>query len=54
MVAETALCLLDETNGAPGGIWTPGALLGERLTERLVKHAGLTVTAARDSEPSLA
>jgi short subunit dehydrogenase-like uncharacterized protein len=50
MVAETALCLLDETNGAPGGIWTPGALLGERLIERLVNHAGLTVTASRDSE----
>jgi short subunit dehydrogenase-like uncharacterized protein len=54
MVAETALCLLDETNGATGGIWTPGALLGERLTERLVKHAGLTVTTSRDPEPSLA
>lgn len=54
MVAETALCLLGETNGAAGGMWTPGALLGERLTERLVEHAGLTVTAARDNEPSLA
>jgi len=49
MVAETALCLLTETNGAVGGIWTPGAALGERLTERLVKHAGLTVTVTRDS-----
>jgi short subunit dehydrogenase-like uncharacterized protein len=49
MVAETALCLLSETDGAGGGIWTPGAVMGERLTERLVKHAGLTVTVTRDS-----
>jgi short subunit dehydrogenase-like uncharacterized protein len=49
MVAETALCLLNEANGTAGGVWTPGALLGERLTERLVAHAGLTVTATRDS-----
>jgi short subunit dehydrogenase-like uncharacterized protein len=50
MVAETALCLLGETTGAAGGFWTPGALLGESLTQRLVEHAGLTVTATCDSK----
>ena len=50
MVAETALCVLNETNGAAGGVWTPGALLGEGLTRRLVEHAGLTVTVSSDIE----
>jgi short subunit dehydrogenase-like uncharacterized protein len=27
-----------------GGVWTPGAAMGERLTARLVKHAGVTFT----------
>ena len=40
MIAETAM-LLAETE-AEGGIWTPGALLGRPLIERLVEHAGLT------------
>jgi short subunit dehydrogenase-like uncharacterized protein len=48
MVAETALCLLDHATGTGGGMWTPGAVLGEKLTERLVGHAGLTVTVSSD------
>ena len=40
MIAETAL-LLAETDGA-GGIWTPGALLGTTLRDRLQAKAGLT------------
>jgi short subunit dehydrogenase-like uncharacterized protein len=53
MVAETALCLLGETQGTHGGggMWTPAALLEERLIERLVNHAGLTLTIRSDIEP---
>lgn len=40
MIAETGMALLD-CDGA-GGIWTPGALLGPGLIERLVASAGLT------------
>ena len=43
MIAETAR-LLAETEGA-GGIWTPGALLGGRLRDRLQERAGLSFTA---------
>ena len=43
MIAETARCLI-ETEGA-GGIWTPGALLGTGLRDRLQDKAGLTFTA---------
>jgi short subunit dehydrogenase-like uncharacterized protein len=43
MIAESAMCLLrdvgrDETGG---GVWTPGAALGERLIARLEANAGL-------------
>lgn len=40
MIAETARCLL-ETEGA-GGVWTPGALLGGKLRDRLEANAGLS------------
>lgn len=40
MLAETGMALL-ENNGA-GGVWTPGALLGQPLIDRLAAHAGLT------------
>lgn len=39
MLAETGIALL-ASDGA-GGIWTPGALLGEDLIARLTTHAGL-------------
>ena len=42
MIAETALCLV-ETESA-GGVWTPGALLGTGLRDRLQAKAGLTFT----------
>jgi short subunit dehydrogenase-like uncharacterized protein len=42
MIAECAICLLRETPEVAGGIWTPGAAMGERLIKRLVDHAGLT------------
>lgn len=37
MLAETGMALLEQ-EGA-GGIWTPGALLGEGLARRLAEHA---------------
>ncbi len=40
MIAETAMALLE--NKGAGGVWTPGALLGDALIERLTANAGLT------------
>ena len=43
MIAECAICL----HNAPevkGGMWTPGAAMGNRLIKRLVDHAGITFT----------
>ena len=45
MLAESALCLVRDVAGA-GGVWTPGALMGTQLRDRLVAHAGMTFTAA--------
>jgi short subunit dehydrogenase-like uncharacterized protein len=42
MIAECAICLLRDTPEVSGGIWTPGAAMGNRLIKRLVDHAGLT------------
>ena len=44
MIAETALCLVEDVAGE-GGIWTPGALMGEVLADRLQARAGLTFRA---------
>jgi short subunit dehydrogenase-like uncharacterized protein len=44
MIAECAICLLRDTPDVKGGIWTPGAAMGNRLIKRLVDHAGLTFT----------
>ena len=41
MIAECAVGLR-ETPELPGGIWTPGAAMRNRLIMRLVDHAGLT------------
>lgn len=40
MLAETGMALL--ANKGDGGIWTPGALLGDALIDRLTANAGLT------------
>ncbi len=42
MLAEAAIALL--ANDGPGGVWTPGALLGRPLIDRLTDNAGLTFT----------
>jgi short subunit dehydrogenase-like uncharacterized protein len=43
LIAETALCLIEHREVA-GGIWVPGAALGQALVDRLQAHAGLTFT----------
>ena len=45
MIAETALALVEDDPEPRGGVWTPGALLGTKLRDRLQKKAGLTFTA---------
>ena len=45
MIAETALLLAEGSGEGQGGIWTPGALLGTALIDRLRDRAGLTFTA---------
>ncbi|MFQ5564640.1 MAG: saccharopine dehydrogenase family protein, partial [Parvularculaceae bacterium] len=42
MIAESALCLLSDSSDTPGGVWTPASALGEALTARLERNAGLT------------
>jgi short subunit dehydrogenase-like uncharacterized protein len=44
MIAATALLLSESEHD--GGIWTPGALLGAALRDRLQAKAGLTFTAS--------
>ena len=44
MLAESALCLVQDVAGR-GGIWTPGALMGTKLRDRLIARAGMTFTA---------
>ena len=46
MIAETAVCLLHASPPPRGGVWTPGAALGEALIERLTTHAGMEFTVA--------
>ena len=48
MIAESALCLVEDVGAAgdpAGGVWTPGALMGPKLRDRLQAKAGLTFTA---------
>lgn len=42
IIAETAICLVKEAPDVPGGIWVPGAALGDKLVARLQKNAGLS------------
>ncbi len=42
MIAESAVCLLQNPEAAAGGIWTPASAMGALLIERLQENAGLT------------
>jgi short subunit dehydrogenase-like uncharacterized protein len=42
MLAEAAICLLENPTLASGGLWTPAAAMGQALIDRLHAHAGLT------------
>lgn len=42
LIAETAICLVQERPDVAGGVWVPGAALGQSLVDRLQAHAGLT------------
>jgi len=43
MITQAALCLMKNNQGA-GGVWTPAALMGDTLVERLQANAGVTFT----------
>ena len=45
IIAETALCLRERGGEVSGGMWTPGAALGDALIDRLQARAGLTFRA---------
>ena len=47
MISEAAISLLHDAEDLPGGIWTPGAALGEKLVARLRANAGLTFEVGR-------
>lgn len=42
MIAESAVCLLENPEAAGGGIWTPASALGSLLIDRLQRNAGLS------------
>ena len=42
IIAETAICLLQNGEKAPGGVSLPGAALGQDLVDRLQARAGLS------------
>ena len=42
ILAETAICLLQKGGKVPGGVWLPGAALGQDLIDRLQAHAQLS------------
>lgn len=35
MIAEAALCLVQDCKDVPGGIWVPGAAMGQKLIDRM-------------------
>ena len=41
MIAQSAICLLEDATHTPGGIWTPASAMGAPLMARLQAHAGL-------------
>ena len=45
MIAESALCLVHGSVKSGGGVWTPAALMGDALVDRLEQNAGLSFRA---------
>ena len=41
MLAESAMCLLTQSENVAGGVYTPAPAMGEKLIKRLVDNAGL-------------
>ncbi len=41
MIAESAVCLIEDCADVPGGVYTPAPAMGQKLIKRLVDHAGL-------------
>ena len=41
MIAEAAICLLQDAATTPGGIWTTAPAMGDKLIARLQANAGL-------------
>ena len=42
MIAESAVCLVQDATDTPGGIYTPAPAMGMKLIERLRANAGMT------------
>jgi short subunit dehydrogenase-like uncharacterized protein len=42
MIAESAVCLLQDAGDTPGGVWTPASAMGTKLIQRLAANAGLS------------
>lgn len=42
MIAESALCIVQDCADLPGGIYTPAPAMGNKLIKRLVDKAGIT------------
>lgn len=42
MIAEAAMCLIEDCPDLAGGIYTPAPAMGDKLIKRLVEHGGLT------------
>ena len=42
MIAESALCLVQDCPDLAGGIYTPAPAMGNKLIRRLVASAGMT------------
>ena len=44
MIAEAGVCLVKDAAETPGGVWTPGAAMKDKLIKRLADNAGMTFT----------
>ena len=44
MITESAICLIQDAQSTPGGIWTTAPAMGQKLIKRLTDNAGLSFT----------